>query len=190
MVVLIQIIMPYLFDVWTLGKLEFQPRLFSLLIISTLFYSLYLPFDMILKGLNENKKILYSSITSIIIIVSIILILFKYYSLVSVGIAILISEIFLLTIYSYFIRNLFINKKIIFNYKLLILTIVFVINTCFITIFIAYNGFTYQFLAYFLFSQIFLIYNTNKICSSELIEIFKYYLKKVFARKKKNYEKT
>ena len=190
MVVLIQIIMPYFFDVWTLDKLEFQPRLFSLLITSTLFYSVYLPFDMILKGLNENKKILYGSITSAIIFLFLILILFKYYSLVSVGFAILISEIFLLTLYSYYIRNLFLNKKIIFNYKLLILTILFIINTCFITIFITYTGYTHKLFAYFLFSQVFLIFNAKKICSSELIEIFKYYLKNVFARKKKNYEKT
>ena len=53
-----QFFLPLIFEIWTLNKIQFQPVLFSLLLMSLLFYPLYLPLDMILRGFNENKKIL------------------------------------------------------------------------------------------------------------------------------------
>ena len=52
LLILIQYILPYVFQYWTLDKIQFQPELFSLLIMSLLFYSLYVPFDIILRGFS------------------------------------------------------------------------------------------------------------------------------------------
>ena len=73
---------PGLSAVWTNWVLTAK-TLILLLLMSLLFYPLYLPFDIILRGFNENKKILKISVTIIFAFFISFIVLIKFYSLIN-----------------------------------------------------------------------------------------------------------
>ena len=165
LLIAIQYTLPYVFQYWTLDKIQFQPELFSLLIMSLLFYSLYVPFDIILRGFNENIKILKISISTIFIFMVSFFILLKIFSFLSIGIAILLSEIFTLILYFIFIKNFLEIKKIKLNTNFFIFSNLYIVNTCIILFVIAINKLSILILLYFVLSFILLIYFINSISS-------------------------
>ena len=177
LVILMQFVIPQIFEIWTLKKIIFQPVLYSFLIMSVLFYTLCMPFEMILRGTNENKSILTISITSIIIFLLLLFVLINLYSINSLGIAIFISEIISLYHFLYFILKIFKKRKIYFNRKLFILTNICILNTCIILTFIAHNEFTYKVFLYFIISQFLIFYNFNKFRTQGIIKFLNLNLK-------------
>lgn len=68
-IILIQMIMPSLFVIWTRGKIEYNPLLFALLSMTVLIYALAQPAIAIIKGNNNVKsQVRISFITALIVV--------------------------------------------------------------------------------------------------------------------------
>jgi len=167
--ILMQLFIPFIFEIWTLDKIQFQPALFSLLLMSLLFYPLYVPFDIILRGFNENKKILKISLTIIFVFFISFIVLIKFYSFISIGISILLSEICAMILYLSFAKQFLIKKKIKLNLILFNFSNLFIFNTCFVLFLIANTDSDLLVFLYFIFSYIILTLNIKKICSNKSI---------------------
>ena len=137
--------------------------------MSLLFYPLYLPLDIILRGFNENKKILKISVTIIFAFFISFIVLIKFYSFISIGISILVSEICAMILYLNFAKQFLIKKKIKLNLILFNFSNLFIFNTCFVLFLIANTDSDLFVFLYFIFSYIILTLNIKKICSNKSI---------------------
>ena len=181
--IILQIVLPYIFEIWTYDKIVFMPFLFSFLMMSVLINSIYIPFDMILKGLNKNKSILKISIAAICILFFLIVFFIDSDSFVFIGLVILISEIFVFIGLSYFTIKILLKRKINFNFSLYFLIVLNTINYCAILFVIAYFNINKEIFIYFIFSQLLFIYKFNNLSSISLTQILRYKFKKLQFKK-------
>ena len=168
-----QILAPFFFEYWTLNKIKFQPYLFNFLIMSLLFYSINLPFDMILKGFNKNKKILTINLFSVLIFLISFLILINFYSLVSVGIAIFISEISAMFFYFINIKKFLKDKKIKINERFFYLTLFIIIHTCLLISLATIIDVSIVFYLYTLITFVIFIFNIKRLSSKKTSNLLK-----------------
>ena len=173
LLIISQILAPFFFEYWTLNKIKFQPYLFNFLIMSLLFYSINLPFDMILKGFNKNKKILTINLFSVIIFLISFLILINFYSLVSVGIAIFISEISAMFFYFANIKKFLKEKNIKINERFFYLTLFIIIHTCFLISLATIIDVSIFFYLYTLITFVIFIFNIKRLSSKKTSNLFK-----------------
>ena len=173
LLILTQFFLPFVFDVWTLGKINFHPVLFSLLIMGVLIYSLYVPFDIILRGFNENKKILKISLFSITMFLMTLFLLINIFSFTSIGISILITEVLTLLLYLHFIRKFLKKKKIHLNLFFFKISNLFILNTCIILFLIAIYDLDLELILYFIFTYGVLLTSIKKVCSNRSLLLIK-----------------
>jgi O-antigen/teichoic acid export membrane protein len=173
LLILIQFFLPFVFEIWTLGKINFHPVLFSLLIMGILIYSLYVPFDIILRGFNENEKILRISLFSLMIFLMTFFLLINIFSLTSIGISILITEILTLISYLYFIRRFLKKKKIYLNLFFFKISNLFIFNTSIILFLIAIYDLDLELILYFILTYCVLLTSIRKVCSNGSLLLIK-----------------
>ena len=99
----LQLIMPYFFEFWTLGKIAFNPFLYLILTQSILFHALCMPAERILTGSNFYRLNFFIKLAVFLIMLFYIYFTRESLEIVNVGIALLISEIFLFTSSYYFL---------------------------------------------------------------------------------------
>ncbi|GAB3264677.1 hypothetical protein GCM10027347_31890 [Larkinella harenae] len=92
-VLFLQAVAPYLFTLWTKGKITYDPYLFASLSLGVLVYGIAQPATAIATGNNLLKVQMMISLLSSLIVVSGIFFLVPYISIVGAGIALLIAEI-------------------------------------------------------------------------------------------------
>ncbi|MFC5412543.1 lipopolysaccharide biosynthesis protein [Larkinella bovis] len=92
-VVILQIIAPYFFAIWTKGQIEFSNPLFATLSIGVLFFALAQPAMAVIVGNNQLKKQIILSVISALIVIVVMAITIPYLGLLGAGIALLIAEI-------------------------------------------------------------------------------------------------
>ena len=104
----LQLIMPYFFEFWTLGKITFNPFLYLILTQSILFHGLCMPAERILTGSNFYRLNFFIKLAVFLIMLFYIYFTRESLEIVNVGIALLISEI-LLFISSYYFLLKYVN---------------------------------------------------------------------------------
>ena len=127
-IIILQFFIEDLFNVWTLGNIEFNIEIYILLITTVLISSIGFPFRVVITGNNlVKKKFLITAIKNLLIITAIYF-LFDTLKILSFGIALLIGELVEL-IFNYIIIDIFFKKKKfkynkkIFNHALLSLLV-------------------------------------------------------------------
>ena len=175
--VLIQFLIPELFEMWTLNKIEFQPILFSFLLMSLLFYSIYLPFDMILKGFNQNKTLLRINIVTIFIFLASLLVFHKFYSLIFIGIAIFLLEVITSIFFYTYLKNFLKHKKININKNFFYITNILNAHTCILLFLISVKELNNFFMIYIILIFTIIILFIPKFCSNETFKLIKKNLK-------------
>jgi O-antigen/teichoic acid export membrane protein len=92
-VVILQVIAPFLFSIWTKGQIVFIPSLFATLSIGVLFFALGQPAMAVIVGNNNLKQQIVLSVISALIVVVTMFLLMPYMGILGAGIALLIAEI-------------------------------------------------------------------------------------------------
>ena len=98
-VIILQFIMPSVFEIWTLGKIEYNSILFALLSFGVLIFALAQPAISITKGNNDIKSQLFISIISTAVVIITMLIFVSLLGLVGAGISIVCGELIGLFLY-------------------------------------------------------------------------------------------
>ena len=91
----LQLAMPYFFELWTLGKITFDPFVYLILTQSIIFHALCMPAERILTGSNLYKLNFFFKLIIFLIMLFYIYLTHESLEIINVGIAILISEILL-----------------------------------------------------------------------------------------------
>jgi len=99
LLLILQYISPELFVIWTLGKIEFNPLLFSFLSMSLLIMAIAQPAVSIIRGNNLIKTQFYISFVAVFILLFFTYLLTESWGLEAVGFSLLISEIIVLILY-------------------------------------------------------------------------------------------
>lgn len=92
-VILLQAFAPFLFGLWTNGKIEFDPLLFAILSVGVLIYAQAQPAMAVMRGNNLLRAQLVISIFSALIVLVFMFMLVPKLGIVGAGIALLLSEI-------------------------------------------------------------------------------------------------
>lgn len=108
--VLLQILAPKLFNMWTLGKMVFDPVVFWGISTSLLIYALFQPMFLIVRGENKLfEQLMAAGLGAFSIFLGIFL-LNDFFGLRSVVVGLILSEIISLVVYSYSAKNILKNK--------------------------------------------------------------------------------
>lgn len=92
-IVVLQLIMPSFFKVWTRNKVEFDPLLFALLSLTVLIYALAQPAIAIIKGNNRLKtQVSIAGITALVVVGG-MFILVPLFGVLGAGIALVLGEL-------------------------------------------------------------------------------------------------
>ena len=91
----LQLVMPYFFELWTLGKITFDPFIYLILTQSIIFQALCMPAERILTGSNLYKLNFFLKLLIFLIMLFYIYFTRESLEIINVGISILISEILL-----------------------------------------------------------------------------------------------
>ncbi|MRS60727.1 lipopolysaccharide biosynthesis protein [Larkinella terrae] len=92
-VVILQVVAPSLFLIWTKGQIEFIPPLFAALSIGVLFFALAQPAMAVIVGNNHLKQQIILSVLSALIVVATMFLLIPQMGVLGAGIALLVAEI-------------------------------------------------------------------------------------------------
>jgi O-antigen/teichoic acid export membrane protein len=92
-IIIIQIIMPSLFDIWTRGKVEYNPLLFALLSMTVLIYAMAQPAIAIIQGDNNLKSQFRISLITSIIVVGGMLLFVPEIGILGAGIILVLGEL-------------------------------------------------------------------------------------------------
>jgi O-antigen/teichoic acid export membrane protein len=142
---IIQALMPAIFEIWTMGKLTFDPIIFSIFLIIAIIYTVYSPFEAIMKGNNLGKKLSLVSIISSLTLIVFIYLSIKEYEILGASISLLISEIVVLILNSYFAINWLRDNKFNTTYIAFILIMINLLINSIILFYISKNGFNLLF---------------------------------------------
>lgn len=89
----VQFIMPDAFELWTHGKIEFNPDLFALLSLTILVFAFGQPFDSIVRGNNLLKSQVIISFIGAVFVIGGMIIFVPVMGITGAGIALLFAEI-------------------------------------------------------------------------------------------------
>jgi O-antigen/teichoic acid export membrane protein len=103
--VVLQFFMGWIFNVWTRGKLHFDPLLFAGLAASLIVFSLYQPFLAVIKGMNMVRAQFYSAAISTALLLVLLILLGPVYGLPVIGLVVLACESMLAGFYFYYARR-------------------------------------------------------------------------------------
>jgi O-antigen/teichoic acid export membrane protein len=121
-VFILQLVMPFFFEVWTLGKLSFDKEVFTVFSIIVVIYTLYLPLESIVKGNNLVKKQVFISALAALLLVILISWLSPTHKLLGAAFSLLIVEIVALFLYLTFVFNWLNNAGFKVPYFLFVIT--------------------------------------------------------------------
>lgn len=102
LIIIIQIFMPNIFKLWTLGMMEFDSNIFAIFSIIALLYGIYSPMESIIKGNNLVKILAFSSFISSFILILLIIVTTKEFGILGAALSLLTSEFFIFTIYLFY----------------------------------------------------------------------------------------
>jgi O-antigen/teichoic acid export membrane protein len=99
-VLILQFVMPFVFEIWTLGKVEFSPILFALLSLSVLIYATAQPAISINQGSNNLKaQITATAITALVVLLFMYLLIPKI-GIIGAGVALVFGEVADIVLYT------------------------------------------------------------------------------------------
>ena len=99
--VFLQTISPWLFEIWTLGKIEFNPTVFATLSAALLVFGLSQPFVALVRGNNLLKPQIFVTILGAILTVGTIYIFTHRLSMLAAALGLLVAEISGLLVYGF-----------------------------------------------------------------------------------------
>lgn len=111
-IILLQAIAEPIFQVWTHGKIVFDPKLFSLLSLGVLVYAASQPAIAVVNGNNLLRPQFFISTLSVLLLLSASFVLVKQLGNLGAGYALLITEIFSSLCYVYVGKNWLTNNKL------------------------------------------------------------------------------
>ncbi|MDA8825395.1 hypothetical protein N9N39_01495 [Candidatus Pelagibacter bacterium] len=123
-IIILQFFIQDVYKIWTLGNIEFNLEIYTILIISVLVASVSLPFRIIIGGHNLVKKRFKISLIKSIFLLLFILTFYKSLKILSFAFGLLLSELLELILNYNIVLNFF--KKTSFNYKKRIFIIVLI----------------------------------------------------------------
>jgi len=165
--IIIQILIPDLFILWTMGKVDFNSLLFLFLNFSLMIYAIYNPLKLILISNNLNYTILFNSIAYFLVTIFFIFFFNKSLSLTSVGLGICIAEILIFIIVLKKTNILMKKINIKMNVKIFylsFLSLLYIFILCFL--FVNNQILNFKFLDFILFFLIYFILGTLMIKNS------------------------
>ncbi|WP_339726245.1 hypothetical protein [uncultured Paraglaciecola sp.] len=118
----LQLVMPFLFELWTLGKLSFDNEVFTVFSIIVVVYALYLPLESIVKGNNLVEKQVFISALATLLLIALISWLLPSHKLLGAAFALLIVEIVVLFLYLIFVFSWLKNAGFKVPYFLFVMT--------------------------------------------------------------------
>ena len=180
-----QLIAPRLFDIWTKGQINFDSVLFASLTISFLIMIFYTPAMLVIKGKNLFKQNFYTSLITSSFYLLTLFIFIKIFLLRGVGYSLIFIEINT-AIFIYYYANIWLKKEfIIFNKKILNITLFDLVITCVLIFLLPYNlNYTslITLVIIFIFYKSLLIFLLYKMLSSNEKKNIKI-IKKFFSKK-------
>ncbi len=93
MMLVLQVFIGPIFEVWTHGKIQVQPLLFATLSVSVLVYAWAQPAIAIVRGNNLLRPQLYISVVTTVVVIGLIILLVSMYGITGAGFALLVPEI-------------------------------------------------------------------------------------------------
>ncbi len=109
-IVVSQAIMPFVYTIWTKGKMAFDPLLYATCVASVLFFCLSQPFISIVRGHNLLKIQLFISSLCGLLVVGAVFVFVRLWGLVGVGAALAVTEIISLVMHVFFARRLLVGR--------------------------------------------------------------------------------
>ena len=129
LLVVAQLIIPTIFNIWTRGKIPLEPAVFAFFSITLLIFALSQPAVAIIQGFNFLKtQLMISILVSIIAIMSICVGAYTY-SILGVSIALLFTEIVSTSITIYIVADWLIRNKFILPKYTFLLSLISILNT-------------------------------------------------------------
>lgn len=109
---MLQIMAPWLFDLWTLGKIAFDPLVFAVLSIALLIFGLSQPVLTLVRGNNLLKAQLIVTVFGAVVMVGSIFLLTRKFGMLAAAFGLLSAEIISLAIYAWTAKRWLISKGI------------------------------------------------------------------------------
>lgn len=119
----IQLIMPDLFELWTRGKIEYNPELFACLSLTILFFALGQPFDSIVRGNNLLKSQVGIAILGAIIVIGGMVVFVPVWGIRGAGFALLLAEINVAFAFMFIARRWMLSIGMYFPWKPFLITL-------------------------------------------------------------------
>jgi len=139
LLIILQIYMPQFFNIWTLGKMEYNSELFAIFSIIILCFAINQPLDAIIRSNNLIKEQILISVTGALVVIIGMIFLVPHYSIVGAGISLLIAEITIMIILI-FTSTKWLNKnRLKFPWKPYIIVLIVSLNTVVSFYLIIYN---------------------------------------------------
>jgi O-antigen/teichoic acid export membrane protein len=113
--IILQFFVEDIYNIWTLGNIQFHFKTYTILIIAVLISCIGLPFRLIVTGNNLIKTKFLTSLIKNSFLILFIIIFYKEIKILSFSIGLLLSELIELIINYFIVNNFF--KKIKFNYN-------------------------------------------------------------------------
>lgn len=161
---ILQLVMPYFFELWTLGKFIFDPFIYLILTQSIIFHALCMPAERVLTGSNLYKLNFFLKLLIFLIMLFYIYFTRESLEIINVGIAILLSELLLFILSYIFLLKYVIDINFNFTIKKLFIPLTSVIIT-------------------FIFSSLLAINTLNIVLVISVFVIFQLFLSILFYKK-------
>ena len=113
--IILQFFVEDIYNIWTLGNIQFHFKTYTILIIAVLISCIGLPFRLIVTGNNLIKTKFLTSLIKNSFLILFIIIFYKEIKILSFSIGLLLSELIELIINYFIVNNFF--KKIKFSYN-------------------------------------------------------------------------
>jgi len=179
LIIVLQLFIEDIYNIWTLGKIDFDVNTYTFLIISVLIICLNFPFRITISGNNLVKEKFNISLIKNIFLLIFIFTTYQYLKILSFSIGLLLSETLDLFLNYFIIRKFF--KKISLNFKERIfrITIINLLLTAIISILLLIVGNENQYrvliLPCFISYPILIIYMIRKLDQETLNLIKSFY---------------
>lgn len=142
-VLVIQAVAPFLFTIWTKGKIDYDPYLFASLSLGVLVYGIAQPATAIANGNNLLRVQMQISLASSLIVVAGIFFLVPYVNIVGAGIALLTAEIVASFGFKYYAKKWLVAHQMSWPYKSFFIAsrsiVITAIGMVLMNIFVAYQ---------------------------------------------------
>jgi O-antigen/teichoic acid export membrane protein len=137
--IFLQLFIEPLFEIWTVGAIEFHPMLFGILSSSVLMMILAQPAESILRGNNLYKVQLAISLIALAILILTIYLFYQTLGLLSAGLGLLVAEAVVMSLSVWKAQSWMMNEQLIWPWQYFLLSFLSVVLTVICLLLIAYE---------------------------------------------------